>query len=184
MIDSIHKEFIRMLESTPWMDSVTRNAAIEKAKAMNFFIGCPNELMENAKLDEYYRNLELQPDSLLHSMLRIRKFNKIRQINEFRQPIEKSDWRTLSLEATMVNAFYSPQLNIISKLSISFEIGNCHQIFKLTYLCCVYRIDSWHSSKSLLFKSTVSSIKRQKLRPKDLICVFFFSLIDYLVRFI
>lgn len=115
MIDSIHKEFIRMLETTPWMDSVTRNAAIEKAKAMNFYVGCPNELTDNAKLNEYYQNLELQSDSLLLNMLRIRKFNKNREIGEFRQPIEKSDWRRLSVEATMVNAFYSPQLNIISK---------------------------------------------------------------------
>lgn len=121
MINSIHNEFIRMLESTTWMDTITRNAAIEKAKAMNFFIGCPNELKENAKLDEYYQNLELPSDSLLQSMLRIRKFNKHREVNGFRQPIEKSDWRTLSLEATMVNAFYSPQLNIISKLSIRSE---------------------------------------------------------------
>lgn len=113
---SIHKEFIRMLKNTPWMDAVTRNAAIEKALAMNFFIGCPNELTDNAKLDEYYQSLELQPDSLLHSMLHIRKFNKNSEISEFRQPIEKGDWRTLSSEATMVNAFYSPQLNIISKL--------------------------------------------------------------------
>lgn len=122
MIDSIHKEFIRMLETTPWMDSVTRNSAIEKAKAMNFYIGCPNELTDNAKLDEYYQNLELQPHSLLHSMLRIRKFNKNKEISEFRQPIEKSDWRRLSIEATMVNAFYSPQLNIISKFQKGDQI--------------------------------------------------------------
>lgn len=116
MIDSIHKEFIRMLKNASWMDEATRNAAIKKAMAMNFFIGCPNELTDNAKLDEYYWGLELQSDSLLHSMLRIRKFNKNREINDFRQVIEKSDWRALSLEATMVNAFYSPQLNIISKV--------------------------------------------------------------------
>lgn len=115
LANSIHKEFIRMLESVSWMDETTRKIAIEKAMAINFFIGYPDELIDNAKLDEYYRDLELQPDSLLHSILSIQKFDANQLAKTFRQPTDKNEWTSLSKESTVVNAFYVPQQNTVSK---------------------------------------------------------------------
>lgn len=113
--NSIHKEFIRMLENTAWIDEATRKIAIEKAMAINFFIGYSDELIDNAKLDEYYRELELQPESLLHSILSIKKFDANQVVKTFRQPADKNDWTFLSKESTIVNAFCIPQLNTVSK---------------------------------------------------------------------
>lgn len=118
--NSIHKEFIRMLENTAWMDETTRKIAIEKAMAINFFIGYSDELIDNAKLDEYYRELELQPESLLHSILSIKKFDANQVVKTFRQPTDKNDWTFLSKESTIVNAFCIPQLNTVSKF-LSFS---------------------------------------------------------------
>lgn len=79
---SIHKEFIKTLKKVSWMDESTRREAIAKANAMGFNMGYPDELTDHNKLEEYYRELELQPDSLLHSVLRIRKFTRNIKIKE------------------------------------------------------------------------------------------------------
>lgn len=113
MVNSIHKEFIAMLKTVPWMDETTRKSALEKATAMEFHIGYPNELTDDAILSEYYRDLELQYDSQLQNMLRIQKFH--RKKSAFREPIDKSDWRILGATATEVNAFYAAQYNSIGR---------------------------------------------------------------------
>lgn len=125
MANAIHKEFIKMLENVAWMDETTRKIAIEKAMSINFFIGYPDELIDNAKLDEYYRDLELQPDSLLHSILSIKKFYTNQLIKTFRQPTDKNDWTFLSERSTVVNAFNMPQLNTVRKFLVFLPGKTC-----------------------------------------------------------
>lgn len=115
MANSINQEFIKMIENAAWMDETTRTTAVEKAKATNFFIGYPDELMNNAILDEYYRDLVLQPESLLHSILSIKIFEMNQLVKTFRQPIDKNDWTYLAEESLKVNAFNVPQQNTVSK---------------------------------------------------------------------
>lgn len=39
------------------MDEVTRTKAIDKANAMNVYVGYPNELLDNKKINLYYKNV-------------------------------------------------------------------------------------------------------------------------------
>lgn len=94
------------------MDDVTRAAAIEKAKSMTSHIAFPDELIDNNKLEEYYNGLELQPDSLLKNVLRVRTFNDKHSIQRLRKPVNKTDWESHTMPAT-VNAAYSPLENSI-----------------------------------------------------------------------
>lgn len=109
---SIHEQFLGTLHTVPWMDEESRAAAIVKANKMYFHIGYSDELVDDKKLEEYYRNLELQPDSLIRSIVQIHKFFAFRSINKLRIPVNKTDWETHS-KATSVNAFYSPAENSI-----------------------------------------------------------------------
>lgn len=118
LASSIHKELIRMLKNTPWMDEKTRSAAIEKANAIGFNIAYPDELTDDNKLEEYYRELQLQPDSLLHSVLRVRNFLKNKKIQDFRAPIVKNDWRVIAKNVAEVDAFYYPSWNSVCKRKI------------------------------------------------------------------
>lgn len=109
---SIHMELINILQRAPWMDETTRAAAIAKANAMHFHIAYPDELVDDKKLHDYYNGLELQADSLLHNLLKIRQFNNRLIVNELRKSINKTDWQTHSM-ITSVNAFYSHTENSI-----------------------------------------------------------------------
>lgn len=111
----IHKEFIRTLKKVAWMDESTRRAAIEKANAMGFNIAYPDELTDDNKLEEYYRGLELQSDSFLHSVLRVRSFAKNQKIKDFRKPIIQNDWRGIAKNVVEVDAFYYPTFNSICR---------------------------------------------------------------------
>lgn len=109
---SIHEAFINDLKSVSWMDDKSREAAIAKAKAMHFHIAYPDELVDDEKLQQYYRNLELEPDSLLHSIMRIRRFLSDHTLSKLREPLNKTDWEEHSIP-TKVGGFYSISENSI-----------------------------------------------------------------------
>lgn len=109
----IHEEFIETLKRVSWMDDESRNAAIEKANAMKFHIGYPDELMNDTMLDEHYKDLELQSDSYFQSMLNAQKILMNREILQLREPVDKNDWIEHSLRLTHVDAFYSVVENSI-----------------------------------------------------------------------
>lgn len=113
LANSIRIEFLEMLKNLQWMDESTRKHAIRKANAMNFHIGYPDELTNDDKLNEHYHGLKLQTDSIFHSTLSIRKFNQNHRSAEYRLPIDRNDWRDLSIRAALVNAFNIEQHNSI-----------------------------------------------------------------------
>lgn len=112
LVNNIREEFIKILRDVSWMDEVTRMAAIEKAKSMASHIAYPDELTDNMKLEEYYDGLELEPNSLLHNILRIRIFKDNHSIKKLRKSVNKTDWESHTMPAT-VNAAYSPLGEIV-----------------------------------------------------------------------
>lgn len=94
------------------MDETTRLAAFDKAKAMTTHIGYPDEIMDNKKLEEYYGELEIDPDRYLESVLNMNVFGTDYAFNKLRKPVNKTDWVTHARPA-IVNAFYSSIENSI-----------------------------------------------------------------------
>jgi len=88
------------------MDDQTREAALSKAKAISPHIGYPDEIMDDKKLEEYYKNLEIDPNNFLGSILKMNVFGTDYAFNKLRQPVNKTDWETHA-RPTIVNAFYS-----------------------------------------------------------------------------
>ena len=74
-------------------------------------------------INELYSGLNLEKDSYLKNMLRLKKFINAYYINEFRKPIDKKSWKTHG-GAAIVNAFYSPEEN-----SIQFPAGILEGVF-------------------------------------------------------
>lgn len=112
LVENIRDEFINILTEIDWMDEETRQEAIKKAKVLTPHIGYPNELADNNKLEEYYRNLEIEPDNLLLNTLRLNVFNTDHSFSKLRKPVNKTDWETHSKPA-VVNAYYSALENSI-----------------------------------------------------------------------
>lgn len=117
MVDNIKVEFEKILHQVDWMDDVTRKAALEKVRTMQTHIGYPVELTQNDKLVEYYKDLHIDEDTYLESVLRINIFGTDKAFIKLRKPVNKTEWITHARPA-IVNAFYSSIENSIRKYSL------------------------------------------------------------------
>ncbi|XP_019873600.1 neprilysin-2 isoform X2 [Aethina tumida] len=123
MVKDIREEFQTILNNVEWMDETTRKNALEKAKSMSTHIGYPDELTDDKKLEEFYGNLELDPDNYMRSILNLTLFGTRFSFKRLRQPVNKTDWITHGRPA-VVNAYYSSIEN-----SIQFPAGILQGVF-------------------------------------------------------
>lgn len=114
MVLNIRQEFENLLERVPWMDDETKIRALKKAKAITNHIAYPVELSHNNKIDEHYKDLELDSDSYLLNTLKAFKFEVDYHYGKLYESINKTDWRDHS-NVAIVNAFYGYLENSISK---------------------------------------------------------------------
>lgn len=114
LVENIRHEFIDILQNVTWMDEKTRSEAIKKAKLLETHIGYPNELNDIKKLEDFYKDLEIEPDDLLLNTLRIEVFDTDRAFNKLRKAVNKTDWEAHSTPSS-VGAYYSSPENSISK---------------------------------------------------------------------
>lgn len=96
------------------MDNKTRAAALCKVKTMVTHIGYPDELVEDQKLIDFYKNISVDENKYLESILSINIFGTDRAFKKLREAVNKTDWITHSKPA-VVNAFYSSIENSIRK---------------------------------------------------------------------
>ncbi|CAH4038346.1 neprilysin-2 isoform X2 [Pieris brassicae] len=117
MVDDIRQQFSKTLSEVDWMDSMTRQAALDKAQAMASHIAYPNELLDDEKLTQFYSGLDMSSDKLMESVLNLTLFGTEYLFGKLREPVNKTDWVTHGRPA-IVNAFYSSIEN-----SIQFPAG-------------------------------------------------------------
>lgn len=113
LVEDVRGTFIDFLSVLPWMDGQTREAAKRKAQAITAHIGYPNELGDNNELEEYYRDLDIQPDDLLLNTLRLTAFYFDRSLNKLREPVNKTDWEEHATPS-IVGAQYKAKENAIT----------------------------------------------------------------------
>ena len=97
------------------MDEKARQNALEKVASMSSEIAYPNELVDDNKLEEFYKGLELSSDNYLGNILSLTLFDTDDAFTKLRKPVNKTDWVSRKMPA-VVNAFYATMDNIISKL--------------------------------------------------------------------
>lgn len=115
IVENIRRSFIDMLHKVSWMDENTKNAAVAKANSLIAHIAYPDELVNDTKLEEYYKDLEMEEDQYLLNALRLNQFKTRRVVEDLYKPVDKSEWLTHSTPA-MTNAFYSALENSIREL--------------------------------------------------------------------
>lgn len=120
MVDDIKVEFAASLANLEWMDPKTREEANKKLKAMETLIGYPEELENDAFLDNYYKDLEVVENEYFESSLKLQMFLSELAYKQLREPVIKDDWKKWA-KAAQVNAFYNKALNHIRKsFNLSF----------------------------------------------------------------
>lgn len=117
IVENIRGSFIEMIQKVDWMDERTKNSAVAKANSLIAHIAYPEELVNDTKLEEYYKDLEMDEDQYLLNALRLNQFKTRQLTEELYLPVDKNDWLTHSTPA-MTNAFYSALEN-----SIQFPAG-------------------------------------------------------------
>ncbi|KAG8038920.1 hypothetical protein G9C98_003227 [Cotesia typhae] len=75
MLTEIKSKLITLLNAVGWFDDETRRNAIEKVEAIKSIVACPDELMDDEKIEEYYADLaDLEGGSFLEIVVRLVKF--------------------------------------------------------------------------------------------------------------
>jgi len=114
MVAKIKKEFEEILKKVPWMGKKTREAALVKVKKMYTNVGYPDELIDDQKIIDLYKSVNVDEKKYLESILSINVFDTNRDFQKLRELVNKTDWVKQSNQA-QVNAFYSSLENSISK---------------------------------------------------------------------
>merc|ERR1712106_277567 len=123
MVENVRDEFKKMIDETTWMDSKTKARAQKKADQITPHIAYAKEILDDNLINEFYEGINLEKDSYLKNMIRLKKFISLYYLKEFRKPIDKKSWKTHG-GAAIVNAFYSSSEN-----SIQFPAGILDGVF-------------------------------------------------------
>ena len=123
MVHNVREEFKKMLQELDWMDSKTKTRAQKKADQITPHIAYAKEILDDKLINEFYEGIDLQKDSYLKNIIRLKKFISLYYVKEFRNPIDKKSWKTHG-GAAIVNAFYNPDEN-----SIQFPAGILDGVF-------------------------------------------------------
>lgn len=92
MINKIHKEVELLLKNVNWMDDQTREAALNKLKAIAIRVGYPDEIMNNTVIEKYYEKLEIDENDYVSSISNINKFDTDNKFKDLHEAINEKDW--------------------------------------------------------------------------------------------
>lgn len=110
MVDDIKSVYRERLEKNDWLSEDTKKEAIKKLDTMTLFIGYPEDVTEATKAVKVDEN-----QTLFDNVQRLSRETEQTSIDQFNEPVDKTEWIAPSYE---VNAYYAPTNN-----SINFPAG-------------------------------------------------------------
>lgn len=111
ILAGLRESFINNLPSVSWMDEVTKNRAEDKAKAVAQQIGYPDWVVDQKKLDEHYKLLDVTSGEMFQNVLNAKIFFKQKNLRRYGKPPEKYEWH---MSPSEVNAYYNANFNYIA----------------------------------------------------------------------
>ncbi|KAF9349781.1 hypothetical protein BGX26_011974 [Mortierella sp. AD094] len=117
IVAGVREAYTESFKVYDWFESITREGALEKVKAIiendGYSMGIPNDGVLSS-VDAYYSNLTILPDDFFGNQVKGRAFlaqNKFRLLNA---PVNRKsmDWAPQT-----VNAYYQPNMNNINILA-------------------------------------------------------------------
>lgn len=103
MIELVKEAFAEGIEHNTWMNSSTKEKALEKLEAMRIKIGYPEKWLS-------YDAITIQPDTLIDNLISASSVESVREMEKLTQKVNKDEW--LMLPHT-VNAYNLPVQNEI-----------------------------------------------------------------------
>ncbi|VDD93608.1 unnamed protein product [Enterobius vermicularis] len=112
MIGNLREAFKDLVRENDWMDAQTKSVAIEKVDNMINYIGYPDFINNDTKLDKYHEKLVFMPnDTYFDLLLRVIWWTNEREFLKLLKPYDKYEFE---ISPAVVNAFYSPEKNGLS----------------------------------------------------------------------
>lgn len=99
------------------MDEKTRERALKKLSSIKEYIGYPEELLNNTKLEDIYQGLEISNETYFGNGINMSVWSTAYHWKKLREKVNKTEWTRHSNPA-VVNAYYSAIEN-----SIQFPAG-------------------------------------------------------------
>lgn len=110
VFENIRSIFSELVEHSDWMDKETKRAVIEKSMAIKLNVEFGESLLNQTKIDEYLKDLDLSEDSLVNNEFKAWEMgNHLLSIRKIKREI-------ILAMVTDVNAFYHRTLNSLSKI--------------------------------------------------------------------
>lgn len=116
MIHNIRNAFDNLVREINWMDTGTKCSTLEKSHAMKSFVGFPEWILKDVKLDEFYADISFNVTTHLKNLIDILTW----QMNEKLKTLDLSQEIGWATTPTNVNAFHTFQANAISEYSCVF----------------------------------------------------------------
>lgn len=98
----------------PHIDNDFRKIALEKLDAMDAVFGYQKELMNDGKIADHYRDVEVDPQNFFSSWLQLSKYKLRHTLNRSLRKMDPNDFDSHSMEME-INAVYIPAFNILRK---------------------------------------------------------------------
>lgn len=111
MLYELKNSLADLVGKAKWMDDDTKLATYKKIINMKTLIGFPDWLLEEGKLEEFYKGIEIDLKKHLYNMVNIIQVKIKSALNRFREG-NNFTWAT---DPTEVNAYHTFQENTISE---------------------------------------------------------------------
>jgi predicted metalloendopeptidase len=108
LVEALDRAMAKDIAALDWMSAATKQAALEKLKAITNNVGAPRKWRD-------YGKLAIARDDYLGNFMRASAVAQAQRMERIGKPADKSEW---SMTTPTVNAFYSSQNN-----SINFPAG-------------------------------------------------------------
>jgi len=105
----ITNEFIKTVDTLPWMSDKTKANTIEKANAITEDIGYPSYIKDPSKLAAKVKGLNVGND-LFENVVNAMAFSADQSYRSLDEPVDRDQW---FLGPSQVNGYYSPRQNRI-----------------------------------------------------------------------
>ncbi|XP_057332174.1 neprilysin-11-like [Microplitis mediator] len=120
MTENIRKELEELIERTSWMDEESKRLSKKKLNSMKVFIGFPDWYRNRTAVTNSYKGL-LIGSHLFDNVLSYKKYEKKKEYQNAVDPDADSADPDTEIDPIIVNAFYTPEENIVELPAANFQ---------------------------------------------------------------
>ncbi|CAL1547631.1 unnamed protein product, partial [Lymnaea stagnalis] len=112
-LKEIKKQFMDGLKKQEWLDNDSRTKVSRKAEIMTANLGYPDWILDPIKLDQFYKQFNIQKSEYLYNYVSARTALKQHKMQRYSKPVDRSEW-DMDVSPYGVKAVYDTHMNGIT----------------------------------------------------------------------